>query len=611
MCGIFGVISNENVAEKLINGLKYLEYRGYDSAGISVVNNGSIQVIKRVGKVSELEKAVANVNGKIGIAHSRWATHGKPSEVNAHPHTSCDAVVSVVHNGIIENYKELKEGLIKLGYHFKSETDTEVLPNLISYCLKTENDFKKAIQKALKKVEGSFGIAVIFADDDKHLYCARRGSPLLIGIGKNENYVSSGLSAFTGLTNKVISLNENDLAILSTDGYEIFDENGKSVERAVETISIDNINVDKGDFKHFMLKEIFEEPKVVEQTIKEYIDIKNKKILFPHFDFDLGKVERLNIISCGTSYYASFIAKYFIESVAKIKVDIDIASEFRYRNQHLDKNDISMFISQSGETADTISALKLCKEAGQKIISVVNVLQSNIAYLSDIVLKTLAGAEIGVASTKALTGQLVVLYLLGLEIAMAKKTISKDQYEKYIDDLLNLPKELEKFLNNSDSINNIKNIAKTIKDKNFFMFIGRGIYYPLALEGALKLKEISYIPTEGIAAGELKHGPIALIDKDKYIFTINPTNELFDKTASNIEEIVAREGKIILISDSQGINHLKEKITHSIEVAENNNPMMSAILCLVPIQLIAYYISLERGNNIDKPRNLAKSVTVE
>lgn len=611
MCGIFGVISNENVAEKLINGLKYLEYRGYDSAGISVVNNGSIQVIKRVGKVSELEKAVANVNGKIGIAHSRWATHGKPSEVNAHPHTSCDAVVSVVHNGIIENYKELKEGLIKLGYHFKSETDTEVLPNLISYCLKTENDFKKAIQKALKKVEGSFGIAVIFADDDKHLYCARRGSPLLIGIGKNENYVSSGLSAFTGLTNKVISLNENDLAILSTDGYEIFDENGKSVERTVETISIDNINVDKGDFEHFMLKEIFEEPKVVEQTIKEYIDVKNKKILFPHFDFELGKVERLNIISCGTSYYASFIAKYFIESVAKIKVNIDIASEFRYRNQHLDKNDISMFISQSGETADTISALKLCKEAGQKIISVVNVLQSNIAYLSDIVLKTLAGAEIGVASTKALTGQLVVLYLLGLEIAMAKKTISKDQYEKYIDDLLNLPKELEKFLNNSDSINNIKNIAKTIKDKNFFMFIGRGIYYPLALEGALKLKEISYIPTEGIAAGELKHGPIALIDKDKYIFTINPTNELFDKTASNIEEIVAREGKIILISDSQGINHLKEKTAHSIEVAENNNPMMSAILCLVPIQLIAYYISLERGNNIDKPRNLAKSVTVE
>ena len=611
MCGIFGVISNENVAEKLINGLKYLEYRGYDSAGISVVNNGSLQVVKRVGKVSELEKAVANVDGKIGIAHSRWATHGKPSEVNAHPHTSCDAVVSVVHNGIIENYKELKEGLIKLGYHFKSETDTEVLPNLISYCLKTENDFKKAIQKALKKVEGSFGIAVIFADDDKHLYCARRGSPLLIGIGKNENYVSSGLSAFTGLTNKVISLNENDLAILSTDGYEIFDENGKSIERTVETISIDNINVDKGDFEHFMLKEIFEEPKVVEQTIKEYIDVKNKKILFPHFDFDLGKVERLNIISCGTSYYASFIAKYFIESVAKIKVDIDIASEFRYRNQHLDKNDISMFISQSGETADTISALKLCKEAGQKIISVVNVLQSNIAYLSDIVLKTLAGAEIGVASTKALTGQLVVLYLLGLEIAMAKKTISKDQYEKYIDDLLNLPKELEKFLNNSDSINNIKNIAKTIKDKNFFMFIGRGIYYPLALEGALKLKEISYIPTEGIAAGELKHGPIALIDKDKYIFTINPTNELFDKTASNIEEIVAREGKIILISDSQGINHLKEKTAHSIEVAENNNPMMSAILCLVPIQLIAYYISLERGNNIDKPRNLAKSVTVE
>ena len=611
MCGIFGIVSNNEVVAGLVRGLKYLEYRGYDSAGISIIENNKLKTVKKVGKVSELEKAVANLKGNIGIAHSRWATHGKPSEINAHPHTSCDEKVSVVHNGIIENYKELKEGLIKLGYNFKSETDTEAIPNLISYYLKKEKTYEGAVQKALKKLEGAFGIAIIFADDDKHIYCARRGSPLILGIGKNENYVSSGLSAFTGLTNKIISLNEDDFAIISTDNYEIFDKNGEKIDREVETISIDNINADKGEFAHFMLKEIYEEPKVVKQTIKEYIDVKNKKILFPHFDFDLGKMERLNIISCGTSYYASFIAKYFIENVAKIKVDIDIASEFRYKNPVLSKNEISMFISQSGETADTIGALKLCKENGQKIISLVNVLQSNIAYLSDIVLKTLAGAEIGVASTKALTGQLVVLYLLGLEIAMARKTITKSQYEKYIDDLIKLPDILDKFLKNEKEIDNIKEIAKKVKEKNFFMFIGRGIYYPLALEGALKLKEISYIPCEGIGAGELKHGPIALIDKNTYIFAINPSGELFEKTSSNIEEIVAREGKVILISDKECIKNLNGKFTEKIEVENNKNQMISAIECLLPIQLMAYYISLEKGNNIDKPRNLAKSVTVE
>lgn len=613
MCGIFGIISKLNVATKLVNGLKYLEYRGYDSAGISIIFKNKIKTIKKVGKVAELEKEIksSNVDGKIGIAHSRWATHGQPTEINAHPHNTELNEISVVHNGIIENYKELKKELIANGYKFKSETDTEVLPNLIHYLLKVEKDKKKAILKTLSKINGSFGIAIIFADDEDTIYCARRGSPLLIGIGKDENYISSGLSAFTGLTNKIISLHEDDLAIISQNNCEVFDKNGKKVEREIETINIDNINVDKGNFEHFMLKEIFEEPKVIQQTIKEYIDEKNKKILFPHFTFDLKNVERLNIISCGTSYYASFIAKYFIEEVAKIKVDIDIASEFRYKKQILSSNDISMFISQSGETADTIGALKLCKEAGQKIISLVNVLQSNIAYLSDIVLKTLAGAEIGVASTKALTGQLVVLYLLGLEIGMAKKTITENEYKNYIEDLLKLPEILEKFLNNKSNIENIHQIAKKVKDKNFFMYIGRSIYYPLALEGALKLKEISYIPCEGIGAGELKHGPIALIDKDTYVFAINPTNDLFDKTTSNIEEIVARNGKVILISDKYGIKFLNEKVAESIEIEKNSNSMLSAIECLVPIQLIAYYISLERGNNIDKPRNLAKSVTVE
>lgn len=612
MCGIFGIVSNGNVVDKLIGGLKSLEYRGYDSAGIAIIKNNQLEIIKKVGKVSELEKAIpSGFESNIGIVHSRWATHGKPSEINAHPHNSCDGLVSVVHNGIIENYIELKKELIKLGYNFKSETDTEVISNLISYYLKTEKDNIKAFEKAIKKLKGSFGLAVIFANDNKNLYCARRGSPLLLGIGKNENYVSSGLSAFTGLTNKIITLEEDEFAIISNNDYRIFDKNGQKITKNIETISIDNINVDKGNFEHFMLKEIYEAPKVLNQTIKEYIDIKNKKLLFPHFNFDLKNIKKINIISCGTSYYASFIAKYFIEDIAKIRVDIDIASEFRYKNPILSNDEISMFISQSGETADTIGALKLCRENGQKIISVVNVLQSNIAYNSDIVLKTLAGTEVGVASTKALIGQLAVLYIFALEIAISKNTINEKEYEQYINDLLELPNIIENFLKENDNIKNIKSIAKIVKDNNFFMFIGRNIYYPIALEGALKLKEISYIPCEGIAAGELKHGPIALIDKNTYIFAINPTSSLFEKTLSNIEEIVAREGKIILISDEKGIKELSGKITESIEIKANNNKMMSAIECLIPIQLIAYYIALERGNNIDKPRNLAKSVTVE
>ncbi len=612
MCGIFGIVSNGNVVDKLIGGLKSLEYRGYDSAGIAIIKNNQLEIIKKVGKVSELEKAIpSGFESNIGIVHSRWATHGKPSEINAHPHNSCDGLVSVVHNGIIENYIELKKELIKLGYNFKSETDTEVISNLISYYLKTEKDNIKAFEKAIKKLKGSFGLAVIFANDNKNLYCARRGSPLLLGIGKNENYVSSGLSAFTGLTNKIITLEEDEFAIISNNDYRIFDKNGQKITKNIETISIDNINVDKGNFEHFMLKEIYEAPKVLNQTIKEYIDIKNKKLLFPHFNFDLKNIKKINIISCGTSYYASFIAKYFIEDIAKIRVDIDIASEFRYKNPILSNDEISMFISQSGETADTIGALKLCRENGQKIISVVNVLQSNIAYNSDIVLKTLAGTEVGVASTKALIGQLAVLYIFALEIAISKNTINENEYEQYINDLLELPNIIENFLKENDNIENIKNIAKIVKDNNFFMFIGRNIYYPIALEGALKLKEISYIPCEGIAAGELKHGPIALIDKNTYIFAINPTSSLFEKTLSNIEEIVAREGKIILISDEKGVKELSDKITKSIEIKTNDNKMMSAIECLIPIQLIAYYIALERGNNIDKPRNLAKSVTVE
>ena len=613
MCGIFGVVSNNNIVTKLVNGIKFLEYRGYDSSGVSVIDGNKIKTLKKVGKVTNLEASIKRhkLKANIGIIHTRWATHGKPNETNAHPHNSSDGLISVVHNAIIENYKELKNDLIKKGYSFKSLTDTEVIPNLISYFLKQKNNYKDSILKTINKLEGSFALGIIFKNDPEHIYCTRRNSPLLIGIGKNENYISSGLSAFTGITNKIINLEEDDFAIISNNDYQIFNNKGKIVKRKVETINIDNIDSSKGSFKHYMLKEIFEEPRVIQQTIKEYVDTKNKKILLPKFNFDLSKVKEVNFISCGTSYYASYIAKYFIEDIAKIKVNIDVASEFRYKNQVLNKNDISIFISQSGETADTLAALKLCKENGQKIVSIVNVLQSKIASLSDIVLKTLAGIEVGVAATKSLVGQLIVIYLFSIELALSKKTITKKEYEKYINELLKFDKIIKSLLENKNWLDNIKNISKKVKKNNFFIFSARGIYYPVALEGALKLKEISYIPCEGIASGELKHGPIALIDKNTYLFIINPTNNLFNKTSSNIEEIYSRDGKIVLISDKKGIDTLKNKIESSIEIKETDNQILSVLMSLLSLQLLSYYISRERGNDIDKPRNLAKSVTVE
>ncbi|MDR0423671.1 MAG: glutamine--fructose-6-phosphate transaminase (isomerizing) [Rickettsiales bacterium] len=614
MCGIFGIVSNKtNVIGSLVNALKALEYRGYDSAGITTLNNGKFNTIKKVGKVAELEK-VAKGDGSIGIAHTRWATHGGVTEENAHPHNSNNDILSLVHNGIIENYKELKDKLTKNGLVFYSQTDTEVASNLIEYYYKKlNNSFPSnqnridAILSACNDIRGSYGFAIIFADNPNELFITRQGSPLLLGVGENENYVASGLSAFSGLTNKIISLQENDLAIVNKDSYIIYNNN-KEVKRDVEIISIDSNNIDKGDFAHYMLKEIYEEPKVVRQTIKEYIN--NNKIVLPNFNFDLSKIEKLNIVSCGTSYYASFVVKYFIEQVAKVKVDIDIASEFRYKKPVLDKNDFAMFISQSGETADTIAALKLCKDAGQKIISVVNVLQSNIAYLSDIVLKTLAGTEIGVASTKAFMGQIATLYLFGVEIAKVKNLISEKEYQKYIDDLIELPSLLEDFLSDNIAIENIKNIAKECCNDRYYIFIGRDIYYPLALEGSLKISEIGYVPCIGYAGGELKHGPIAIIDKDTHVFAINPSGDLFEKSASNIEEIMARKGNVVLFTDKKG-SEVFSKNKNNIVTPSSDNKLISALLNTIAIQLVSYYIALEKGNDIDKPRNLAKSVTVE
>ncbi|MDR2527077.1 MAG: glutamine--fructose-6-phosphate transaminase (isomerizing) [Rickettsiales bacterium] len=610
MCGIFGVISkNNNITNCLIDGLKLLEYRGYDSSGIAVINNGKFAVFKEVGKIAKLQNNIGKkkISGNIGIAHSRWATHGGVTNANSHPHLSSDGLVCVVHNGIIENYKELKNKLIKNGYKFISETDTEVISNLISYNLKHEGDNKKAIFKTIKELRGTWGLAILFSNDIDRIYLARCGSPLLIGIGEGENYASSGSSAFSELTNKIIYLNEGDVALLSKDDYKIYNEE-KLVDRQVEIIDIGSHEVSKGKFANFTLKEIYEQPQIVKNAINEYIV--SKKVILPKFDFELSKIKRLNIISIGSSYNASYIAKYFIEDIAKISVNIENSAEFLYKSPHLDKDDFSLFISQSGETADTVGALKLCKNAGQKIMSVINTLQSNMAYLSDVILKTLSGIEIGVAATKSVTGQVVVLYLLGIEIAKVKNLITLEQYYKYISDIEKLPEMIESFLK-SQNVKRIRQIAKEIAKDNYYICMGRNIFYPVAIEGALKISELCYVPCIGISAGDFKHGPIAVVDKNTHIIAINPMSKIFDKSSSNIEEVVARGGKIILISDKNGKKILETRVKDTIVIPQSDNLIVSAVLSLIPLQLLSYYIAIEKGNDVDKPRNLAKSVTVE
>lgn len=614
MCGIVGIVSNyQGIISNLINCLKKLEYRGYDSVGISTIENNNIITIKSCGKVSELENKINNCNSisNIGIGHTRWATHGKPSEINSHPHISENNFVSVVHNGIIENYKEIKEFLQKEGFVLKSETDTEVIPNLIDYFFRKENDYKKAILEAIKELRGSYSLGIIFRDNEKEIFAVKNGSPLIIGLGNNENYIASSVSAFSNLTKRIINLNDGDFAKISNDKYEIYNNLNEILNRDIEIIEDENSLTDMGEFDSFMLKEIYEQPKVLKRIINEYID--KDKINFPNFAFDINKIEMITIVACGTSYYAGCCAKYFFEEYLNIPVNVDISSEFRYRKPPMKENGISLFISQSGETADTVAALKYSKSFGQNIVSLVNVTNSIIANLSDTVIKTLAGIEVGVASTKAFIAQISILYLFALELAYRKGNIELNELKNKVTEFKKLPNLLESQLCN-DKVDNISNIAKLIVDRKFMMYIGRGVYYPIALEGALKLKEISYIPTDGIAAGELKHGPIALIDKNISVISINPyggDHELFEKTNSAIEQIQAREGNIILVSDKIGLEKSVIDKQVCIEIESDVSKNIQAILCLIPVQLIAYFTALYKGNNIDKPRNLAKSVTVE
>ncbi|MES2676814.1 MAG: glutamine--fructose-6-phosphate transaminase (isomerizing) [Pseudomonadota bacterium] len=611
MCGIVGIVSKNNVVPKILDGLKKLEYRGYDSAGISLIAGDQINTIKKQGKIVHLELAISKNKkfvGNIGIGHTRWATHGKPSEENSHPHLSKN--VAVVHNGIIENYQELKEKLKKTGVKFLSQTDTEVIPHLISFYLKQTNDKKQAVILALKELHGAFALGIVFQGDENFMAVAKKGSPLLIGFGIGENYTASDYFALDNLTTKVSYLEDGDVAFLTSNSVEIFDASGSAVTRIVKNMEKDIGKVSKENFAHFMQKEIFEQPRVVQDIIDNYLTAENGRIALPNFPFDLKAIDKINIIACGTSYYAACVGKYLIESLAKINVEVDIASEFRYRGAAFYGNSLNIFISQSGETADTIAALKYAKEHHQKTLGIVNVAQSNMAYLADAIIRTIAGPEIGVASTKAYIAQLTVLILFALELASQKQTISEKTKLELIESLTQIPHKMREILIDKN-LAEIKEVAKFVSKHQSLIYMGRGVSYPTALEGALKLKELSYINAFGIASGELKHGTIALIDKNMPIIAIAPNTELFEKSASNIEEVAARGGKVVLIGNQAGINELKNITFKSITLPKIDNIIDEALLGVIPTQLIAYYTAIYKGNDVDQPRNLAKSVTVE
>lgn len=610
MCGIVGVVSNKNVVTKIVDGLKKLEYRGYDSAGIAVLENGRFKTVKEEGKIANLELALKTnpANSAIGIGHTRWATHGRPSKQNAHPHAS--STVCVVHNGIIENYQELKEKLQKNGVKFLSQTDTEVVPHLIEYHYQKTSDIKKSLAAALEEIHGTLALAVIFKDREDVIAFAKKGSPLILGIGKDENYVASDYYALSAYTNKIIVLEDGEFGIVGANSYEIFDSKGKKLKKKIKEMEAENNKISKDGFDHFMLKEIFEQPRVLEETIQAYVNIDNGSTHLPNFPFDLTKIHKLTIVACGTSYYAGLCAKYLIEEIAGVEVEVDIASEFRYRSHPFRPDNLMVFISQSGETADTIAALKYAKSRGQKILSIVNVAHSSMAQLSDAVIRTIAGPEIGVASTKAYTAQIAVLALFAIELGALHNKVSKKDKVTLIAQIVEAGAKMNHFFD-EDNIKNIKKIARSLTKANHMLYIGRGISQVTALEAALKLRELSYIDAQGIAAGELKHGTIALIDKKMPVIVIAPSNNLFEKILSNAEEVNARGGKIIFVSDKKGIVQFGKMADKKIEIPELSGIIQEALLPVVSTQLLAYYVALFKGSDVDQPRNLAKSVTVE
>jgi glucosamine--fructose-6-phosphate aminotransferase (isomerizing) len=606
MCGIIGISSHKSVSANIISSLKKLEYRGYDSAGLATLFNGEINEVKSKGRVDELEQNfnLKDLKGNVGIGHVRWATHGIPNSVNAHPHSSDN--VSIVHNGIIENSTLLKKFLINKGHKFKSQTDTEVIVHLITENLK-ELEIEEAITKTLKQLHGSFALGIVFKDFPDLIVGARRGSPLAVGYGPNENYLGSDSYALKSMTNKISYLEDGEFCIIKKDYVTFFNDEGKKINKKILELSSNETAYDKGDFKHFMAKEIEEQPITLKTGIKEYVDSINQDINIFNFPWKIEEIKSITLVGCGTAYHSCLMAKYWFEELTSLDVSVDIASEFRYRKNRFKSENLYIFVSQSGETADTYAALDLCKKNNMKTCAVVNVIESSIARDANFVLPIHCGPEIGVASTKAFLGQILILYILSLKLGHLKKDIKTEDYKKKIKELRNLPKLIEQTLLLD---NEIQAISSTFNEAKGSMFLGRGFSYPIALEGALKLKELSYVHAEGYPAGEMKHGPLALIEEGMPVVVLAPRDNYYKKTISNMQEVIARGARVLLITNKSKDEVFSENVWEKIEV-ENTNDDLLPFLLTIPLQKLAYYSALNMGYDIDKPRNLAKSVTVE
>lgn len=606
MCGIVGVLGNHEAAPILVEALKRLEYRGYDSAGIATVNDGTLDRRRAVGKLVNLSDLLVHepLAGKSGIGHTRWATHGAPTVNNAHPHKA--GPVAVVHNGIIENFRELRTELAENGVKFITETDTETVALMAQHYLSQGHDPVEAAKRTIARLDGAFALAFLFDGHDDLMIVARKGSPLALGYGEGEMFVGSDAIALSPLTDKISYLEEGDVAVITRTSAEVTDANGALANRAIRTIQIDSTRIDKAGHKHFMAKEIAEQPGVIGDALQQYITAEGE-INLPDKGIDFSKIDRITMVACGTAFYACLTAKYWFEQIARLPVEVDVASEFRYREPPIPERTLALFVSQSGETADTLAALRYCEGKAQTITSVINVPESSIARESDLALPIFAGVEVGVASTKAFTCQLTVLFLLVLKAAKDRGALDDAAIADHISHLRGLPAVLNTALEQNDAL---RDAARKLASARDVLFLGRGHMYPLALEGALKLKEISYIHAEAYASGELKHGPIALVDENVPVVVLAPRDPLFDKTVSNMQEVMARKGKVILVSDNKGLSEANEGVWSSIEMPSISDAL-TPILYAIPAQLLAYHTAVAKGTDVDQPRNLAKSVTVE
>lgn len=609
MCGIVGYIGKSNAVPILIDGLKKLEYRGYDSAGVSVFNGKELLITKCKGRLLNLEEKIKNepISGNLGIGHTRWATHGEPSDVNSHPHTNKDMTISVVHNGIIENYLKIKEWLISLGYEFETETDTEVIPHLIDYFYK--GDLVEAVMKVVDKLEGSYALGIVCSNEPDKLVAARKDSPLIVGLGEGENFIASDIPAILSYTRKVYLLDNREIAILTKDDVKIITQEGLAVKKEIFNVTWDAQSAEKGGYEHFMIKEIHEQPKAIKDTMTSRIMAGCDEIKLDDIKLTAKQLENINkiyIVACGTAYHAGMVGKYVIEKLARIPVEVDIASEFRYRNPIINEKTLMIVVSQSGETADTLAALKEAKAKGARVIAVTNVVGSSVAREADDVLYTWAGPEIAVASTKAYVTQLIAMYIIALYLGRLNGNISLDEFRLIRDEMLTLPDKASKVLEQKEELQKFASLNYMHKD---IYYIGRGLDFAVALEGSLKLKEISYIHCDAYAAGELKHGPIALIDKGVPVIALATQGDLYEKMVSNIKEIVSRGAKVIGFA-FEGNNEIEKTVNQAVYIPKTLD-ILAPVLLVIPLQLLAYYTAVEKGCDVDKPRNLAKSVTVE